>query len=500
MLCFKKVSYRYPSATAPTLSAVGFSLSPAEHVVLLGSNGSGKSTLARLANGLLLPEQGRVLVDGMQTGDRSTIRALRSRVGLVAQDADNQIVSTSVLDEVAFGPENLGLERTEILRRCTDALAALGLDGLEARDPNTLSGGQKQRLVLAGILAMDPAYLVLDEPTSMLDSKGRSEVRRALHGLHARGHAIVHITHDLGFARDADRALVLKAGRLVFDGAPEALLADEGLLLAYGLMVRGEDELGEKRPEEGPATARPGEKTRAGGSAALPGTPAAQASLRLEGVGFSYGHDGPGGDGRHEVLKGIDFVVDPQSHVLVTGDSGSGKSTLLRILAGLLEPTVGAARLAQGAAGRIVPGSVGLVFQHPESQLFAQTVADEVAFGPENLGLVPSRALRDGAVREALEAVGLDPEDFGPRSPFMLSGGEMRRVAIAGVLAMRPPFLLLDEPTAGLDAAGRAFVHALMRRLAQAGTGVVVVSHDVEEFRPHARTHFELREGRLWRR
>lgn len=490
MLSLEQVSYRYQGSTEPALVDVSFSLLPGEHVVLLGSNGSGKSTLARLANGILLPEDGTVRVNGVPTSDKATIRSLRSQVGVIAQDPDNQIVSATVLDEVAFGPENLGLKREEILERVTKALAALGLTGFEERDPNTLSGGEKQRLVIAGMLALDPTYLVLDEPTSMLDRVGRVEVRNAINALHARGHGILHITHDLSFAREADRVLVLQSGRLVFAGHPGVLLNDEQLLVSYGLKVPEgiTPQLGSSE-ERLMRTLRPvtAPKKRQSRGGTFP-------SLHLDNVHFTYGVNT---DSEREVLRAISLTIEPGSYTLITGNSGSGKSTLLRILSGLLEPSLGTATFSNGH--KIFPGSVGIVFQHPETQLFAQTVEDEIAFGPHNLGLLPNRNVRGDIVREALAAVGLDPKAFFHRSPFSLSGGEMRRLAIAGILAMRPTFLLLDEPTAGLDAEGRAFIHALIAQMVHATAGVVVVSHDVEEFETRAHSHLELREGRLWR-
>jgi energy-coupling factor transport system ATP-binding protein len=527
MLSFEQISYRYQGTADLALANVSFSLMPGEYVVLLGSNGSGKSTLARLANGLLLPEEGTVRVDELTTSERTTIRTLRSRVGVIAQDPDNQIVSTTVLDEVAFGPENLGLTREEIIERVNGALTALGLAGLEERDPNTLSGGEKQRLIIAGILAMNPNYLVLDEPTSMLDRVGRAEVRNAMRLLHSRGHGVLHITHDLSFAREADRVLVLQGGKLVFAGSPAMLLNNEDLLTSYELKVseaafealkgasgqKNQENLENPKNQENqgaPSTQNPPDtakittptddrliqilhpvtapRSRQARGGMFP-------SLHLNNVYFTYGENT---DSECTVLRGVSLDIAPGSYTLITGSSGSGKSTLLRILSGLLEPSLGTAAFSNG--NKLFPSAVGIVFQHPESQLFAQTVEDEITFGPSNLGLIPKRSMRGDIVREALDAVGLDPKVFFHRSPFSLSGGEMRRVAIAGILAMRPAFLLLDEPTAGLDAAGRAFIHVLIDKLTHATAGVVVVSHDIEEFESRAQTHLELRDGRLWHR
>jgi len=235
MLAFDHVTYHYPERPLPALDSVSFSVALGRRVVLLGANGSGKSTLARLANGLLLADKGEVLVDGLSTAHRETIRDLRTRVGVVVQDPDSQIVSTTVLDEVAFGPENLGLGRADIANRVEGALKLTGLEGFEQRDPNTLSGGEKQRLALAGVLAMNPHYLVLDEPTSMLDAAGRVEVLAVLRRLHSLGHGILHITHDIEDAVEANEVLVLAEGRLEFAGTPEQLFNSEIMLRGLGL-------------------------------------------------------------------------------------------------------------------------------------------------------------------------------------------------------------------------------------------------------------------------
>ncbi len=239
MIEFIDVTFEYQSSggSVPALRGVSTTLSPGELVTVLGPNGSGKSTLARLANGLLHPSGGRVIVENIDTGDAEHIWDIRSRVGLVFQNPDNQIVATTVVEDVAFGPENLGIDPPLMRRRVARALESVGLDGLEEREPHTLSGGQKQRLAIAGTLALDPAYLVLDEPTAMLDLQGRSDVLDVLATLRDRGTGIMHITHHLADAAAADRVLVLVAGSIVYDGVPERLLGDEDMLARCGLTV-----------------------------------------------------------------------------------------------------------------------------------------------------------------------------------------------------------------------------------------------------------------------
>jgi len=234
---FDNVGFTYHAAGAPVraLDRVSLSVHPGEMVALLGANGSGKSTLARLANALLLPHEGAVRVDGVDTTEQELAQSIRQFVAVVFQNPEDQIVATSVEDDVAFGPENLGLARDEIRVRVDDALAVVGLTGLERREPHLLSGGQKQRLAIAGALAMRPRYLVLDEPTSMLDPQGRDEVLAVMDRLRASGHGILLVTHDLAEAQRADRGAVLSAGSIVFEGPVSELLDRGETLSEWGL-------------------------------------------------------------------------------------------------------------------------------------------------------------------------------------------------------------------------------------------------------------------------
>jgi energy-coupling factor transporter ATPase len=236
---FSDVGFSYRTSGAPLVALRGVSLDvrPGETVAVLGANGSGKSTLARLANGLLLPDSGAVTVDGMGTADEARTRELRERIAIVLQHPDDQIVATTVEDDVAFGPENLGLPRDEIRRRVDEALAAVGLVGMERREPHLLSGGQKQRLAIAGALAMQPHYLVLDEPASMLDPEGRRDVAAVLERLGDSGKGILLVTHDLAEAARADRAVVLDRGAIVFAGTVAELAVRGELLEECGLEV-----------------------------------------------------------------------------------------------------------------------------------------------------------------------------------------------------------------------------------------------------------------------
>lgn len=235
MIEFADISFTYPGADRPAVEGVSLALSAGEYVAVFGANGSGKSTLARLCDGLLLPAGGSVTVDGIATADPERGHEVRELVAMVFQNPDNQIVGTTVEEDVAFGPENLGLPREQIRARVDEALAAVGLDGMQRREPHLLSGGQKQRLAIAGALAMRPAYVVLDEPTAMLDPEGREAVLAAVERLRAGGCGVLHVSHDLADAAGADRVVALAEGRVAYAGAPGPLLADADLLDRCGL-------------------------------------------------------------------------------------------------------------------------------------------------------------------------------------------------------------------------------------------------------------------------
>lgn len=228
-------SYRIAGTELPVLRSIGFDVAPGETVAVLGANGSGKSTLAQLVNGLLLPDSGTVSVDGLRTDDVSRTREIRELVAVVMQHPDDQIVATAVEDDVAFGPENLGLPRAEIRQRVDSALDAVGLVGLERREPHLLSGGQKQRLAIAGALAMQPRYLVLDEPTSMLDPEGRRDVADVVAAVGRTGCGVLLVTHDLGEAGHADRVVVLERGAIAFTGTTKELVKLPDLLGRCGV-------------------------------------------------------------------------------------------------------------------------------------------------------------------------------------------------------------------------------------------------------------------------
>lgn len=477
------------------LKGVDLEISEGEYVVVFGHNGSGKSTLARHLNALLIPTEGEVRVNGIDTRDASRLRDLRSTVGMVFQHPDNQIVATIVEEDIAFGPENLGVPRLELLKRVDWALERVNLGAQRLRPPHALSGGQKQRVCIAGVLAMKPRILVLDEATAMLDPIGRREVLDVARRMNKQeGVTVIAITHLMEEAADADRVVVMSEGRVVLSGPPREVFAQADRLRELKVDVPQVTRLAHavrsKRPdfpadvltiEEFVARARAA--GLAGASAPPEAAPlAGEPVIEMRHVAHDYMRDTP-----LQVRAIHDITLDvPRGHVIgIIGHTGSGKSTAIQHFNALLRPHEGEARVLgkdtrkPNLDTRDIRRRVGLVFQQPETQLFEHYVGDDIAYGPRNLKL--SREEVRARVRAAMERVGLGFEAFKDRITFGLSGGEMRRVAIAGVLALDPEVLVLDEPTSGLDPAGRDQLYQTILALRDHGVTLVLVSHNMEE-------------------
>ena len=475
------VTLRYGNSVA--LDDVTLEVCRGGRVCVLGANGSGKSTLASVICGLLAPDEGDVELAGhaVCTGgvpDLAAYRDARRQLGLVFQNPDDQIVTSVVADDVAFGPENLGVPRAQISARVARELRRVAMEKYAHADPSRLSGGQRQRVCIAGALAMEPAVLVLDEPSSLLDVRGRAAIMRVMGRLAAAGATLVHVTHFMDEALAADRVVVMQHGHVALEGTPDEVFAAKNaqVIEALGLEMPFEARLAVALRQAGAA----------GGAIAAPGAPsdekpaacvpaAEPLAILARDLGFSYGPDA-------QALDGVSLEVPARATTAIVGQTGSGKSTLLRLLCGLEAADAGSLTVcginaATKRGRRQVRRAVGYVMQHPERQLFAQTVADDVAFGPRNQGL--SAAEVERRVAHALDLVGL--ADRRDASPFELSGGQQRLAAIAGVLAMEPELLVLDEPTAGLDPRGRARLRALMADLAAHGVTLLQVTHSMED-------------------
>ena len=477
------VTLRYGDSLA--LDDVTLEVCRGERVCVLGANGSGKSTLASVICGLLAPDEGDVELAGhvVCTGgvpDLAAYRDARRQLGLVFQNPDDQIVTSVVADDVAFGPENLGVPRAQIAVRVARELRRVAMEKYAHADPSRLSGGQRQRVCIAGALAMEPAVLVLDEPSSLLDVRGRAAIMRVMGRLAAAGATLVHVTHFMDEALAADRVIVMQHGRVALEGTPDEVFATKNaqVIEALGLEMPFEARLtaalrADAADGKVAAVAAPSGEKPAAPAAPVPA--AEPPAILARDLGFSYGPDA-------QALDGVSLEVPVRATTAIVGQTGSGKSTLLRLLCGLEAADAGSLTVcginAATKRGRCqVRRAVGYVMQHPERQLFAQTVAEDVAFGPRNQGL--SAAEVERRVAHALDLVGL--ADRRDASPFELSGGQQRLAAIAGVLAMEPELLVLDEPTAGLDPRGRARLRALMADLAAHGVTLLQVTHSMED-------------------
>ena len=497
MIEFSHAGFMHAGADAPALTDVSLSVGQGERVVVLGANGSGKSTLARMATGSLVASTGLVSVDGVACLARNRNKVARL-VASVRQDPAGQLVSDLVFDEVAFGPQNLGLGRESVSQRVSEALAAAGISRLADRLTSELSGGQQQLVALAGALAMKPRYLVLDEVASHLDGHSRRLVEHAVSEAVASGVGVLEVSHGVSCLPGASRVVVLEGGRVVWEGTPVEFLLSRRGLEASGLM---EDPLARVLSIAVANGFNLGTRLEGDELAAFLSThglarrSAAQLERPTRVDGAKPGHilslaSVVAGYGGRAVVSGV-TISSRGTLTVVGGRSASGKTTLARVLSGLLEPSSGSVTID----GRQVrPGMVGLAFQRPEDQLFADTVFDDIACGPTNLGMAPERV--GTAVRDAARELGIS-DDLLRRSPFELSGGQMRRVALAGIWSMGLPAIVLDEPTAGLDVRGRRLLREAVCARVRQGVSVVVFSHDLGEWLPIADEVVLLSGGRV---
>jgi len=491
----------YAGAARPALDGVTCEVPAGALAVVMGATGAGKSTLARCLTRLVpcfLPAElrGEIrllghAIDGARVGE------LAGTIGMVFQDFEAQLFSTDVTQEMVFALEHTGVAPASMPGRVTRALAAVGLAGFEGRDPTTLSGGEKQRLAIAGLLALRPPIMVLDEPTTDLDPTGRAEVFDVLGRLRAERLSLLVIEHDTAAAAEADLLVLLRDGRILASGPPAALLADVEACAAAG--VRPPDvsrvfaALGLPSPPLDVVAAA--DQLRARGFVPIapveppPPAPPGPALIAVRGLGHRYP------DGRR-ALAGVNLTIGRGEFVALAGPNGSGKTTLAKHLNGLLAPTEGRVTLDGRDVADLpletLAQRVGYVFQDPDHQLFAATVADEVAFGPRNLGLAAAEV--EARVTEALAAVELHERDA---DPFLLDKGARQRLAVASILALRPDVLILDEPTTGLDFQEQQRMLGLLDRLHAAGRTIIIITHTPWVIAEHARRVVLLQGGQL---
>lgn len=486
------------------IDEVNLDIEPGQFIAILGHNGSGKSTLAKHMNAILTPTGGTMWVDGKDTKEEDNIWDVRQTAGMVFQNPDNQIIGTVVEEDVGFGPENLGVPTEEIWERVEQSLKSVGMIEYRHHSPNKLSGGQKQRVAIAGVVAMRPKCIVLDEPTAMLDPNGRKEVLRTVEELRKREKVtVILITHYMEEVIGADRVIVMDKGHVVMDGTTREIFSQIELLkkyrldvpqvtlLAYELKQMGYaipdgilsvEELFEALEACGLKKEQDKKISNSKASTPTKKEKAEAPILKLENINYVYS---PETAYEKKALKDINWDIYEGEFIGVIGHTGSGKSTMIQHLNGLMKATSGALYFkGENIYGekynlKNLRSNVGLVFQYPEHQLFEVDVLSDVCFGPKNQGLSEEEC-KERAL-EALKLVGL-PEKYYENSPFDLSGGQKRRVAIAGVLAMKPRVLVLDEPTAGLDPKGRDEILDQIAHLQkEKNLTVILVSHSMED-------------------
>lgn len=505
------------------LDGISLDVTQGEFIAILGRNGSGKSTLAKHLNALLLPGEGQVFVDGMDIEDEEVRLQIRQTAGMVFQNPDNQIVANLVEEDVAFGPENMGVSTSDIWNRVNHALSDTGMEKYRKQSPNHLSGGQKQRVAIAGVLAMEPKCIIFDEATAMLDPAGRRQILAVAKELQEKkGITIILITHHMEEALAADRVFVVQDGIVQAQGKPFEIFTREDLLEKCGLclpafyeymnFLRGQDLLTEQecRKIHSPRqlerllvdkygniqAAHNGAKTVDGTDAFPEHHPTVQTldetrqgikGILLNHVGYTYNR---GYAGECNALKNVNLFIGRGEFLAIIGHTGSGKTTLMQHLNGLYLPMEGSVYFdgrditEKDFSMKKLRQKVGMVFQYPEYQLFAETVEKDVCFGPENMDIPKVEAQK--RAYKAIEAVGL-PDTIYDDSPLQLSGGQKRRVAIAGVLAMEPEYLILDEPTAGLDPESAKGLLTMLKNLQMdRGMAIVIVSHDMEQVAEYA--------------
>lgn len=523
LLRVRDVAIVHEGADAAVPASVTFDIRPGEVVLLLGPSGSGKSTLALATNGLL-PQAvlarmtGTVSVRGMSTVD-VPVATLAGHVGMVFQDPDAQLITGTVLDDVAFGPENLRLPVDEVLRRTERALRQVGLWERRAENPDRLSGGGKQRLAIACALAMGSELLVLDEPTANLDPAGIEDVYEALRAVVADGRSILLVEHNLDAAVGlTDRVVVLDAaGRTVADGGVDEILRERaedleamGVWLPVSTMAAltlrragwdlprvplTPDELRDAlETAEAPAASVPfSGSARLPAAAASDDDPSVRRTARpvIEVRGLTLRR------GRRTVLHEIDLTIGAGEFVAVVGANGAGKTTLVQTMAGVIPPPRGTVRIdgvdAARTALRDLSRRIGFVFQNPEHQFIAHTVFDELAHGLRGRGLQGDAVAAQTTAM--LERFGL--EGKADVHPFLLSGGQKRRLSVGTALIGGAPILALDEPTFGQDRARADELLRLLRDLHATGTTIVVVTHDMQLVAEYAHRVVVVHDGRV---
>ena len=504
----KDVSFSYDiveesdgKAPRKALDGINVTIEKGSYTAILGSNGSGKSTLAKIIDILEVPDSGKVVIFGKDAGDDELFWQIREHCCCVFQNPDNQIVGTMIEEDVAFGPENLGVPNPELRERVDQALKDVGLYELRHRETMALSGGQKQKLAIAGALAMKPDILILDEATAMLDPSSRDDFLEVVEKMRVeKGLTLITITHDMTEALRCDKLIIVNKGKVAMEGTPEEIFLSNDLW-QYGLKrpvkynyafeiarLTGSTLTKEDLKSDDTIIAslvkmltKPGLKAPAVENKDKKEIDDKDIIMSVKDLSYTYA----GGDGK--AIDNINLDIRRGEVLGIVGESGCGKTTLISHMNAIIRPVEGDVTIHTKDGDLScknkkdtmkIRQNVGLVFQYPEYQLFEETVYKDIAYGLKKMNV--SQEEQKAMILEAAEKVGLTERELNA-SPFELSGGQKRRAAMAGVLVMRPGILVLDEPASGLDPRGRQEMFAIIKGLRDSGTTIILVSHNMDE-------------------
>lgn len=466
LVVLRNICFSYDDGKTWTLNNLSLTIRSGERVAIVGKNGSGKSTLAKIIAGLTAPDSGYVKLCGEKVFENTTAYAdayknARKFIGALFQSPEDQIVTTVTEDDVAFGLENLNVEQHKMRKLVNNALEAVHMQNHRLSNPSLMSGGQMQKVALAGSIAMQSKLLVLDEPTSMLDSKSRENVDTLFDDLHKSGTSIVQITHRIDECQNADRILLLENGVLheICLEKLESYFNNS----KYSFSKKAQENINNYAKQ----------------SASISDSTHTNKAISISHLTVKYDDKSPA------VINDYSLDVNEGEIVAIMGENGCGKSTLAKALCGLLKAESGSISVEKIPVSektskknrQNLRKTIGYVMQLPEQQLFAETVREDVAYGPKNFG-IKGDALKE-RVDETLRLLNL--ENLAEKSPFSLSGGQQRLAAIAGVLAFRPRVLVLDEPTAGLDFEASLRILEILRTLNNQGVTIVMITHNLQE-------------------